>query len=345
MFDRVPRQARILALLAVFALGLALATNALVARLLTVDADKLALASRSGTAVATSSPSEGDGDADGAEAAAAEPAESSRSSSQRPRRLAWYQDPIIARNLFDSANALSGIPEDGPKDGDDSDDGAKSDLDAALVSTAVASDPLWSTALISVSSGPKEVFRNGEDILAATIVDIRAPWLDEDGAHHPARVVVMRDGRREYLEVGEAPKPGARRKGDDKQAKAKAPKKKSGRHTWDGIRDLGGGKYSVEQAEIDYALSNLDKLSREARIVPNFADGQTNGFKVFSIRRNSALRKMGLKNNDVLTSVNGFDLSDTEKALEIYSKLQSDKSFSLEILRNGEPMTLEYSVQ
>jgi general secretion pathway protein C len=54
---------------------------------------------------------------------------------------------------------------------------------------------------------------------------------------------------------------------------------------------------------------------------------------------------MGLKNNDVLTSVNGFDLSNTNKALEIYSKLQSDKNFTLEILRNGEPMTMEYSVQ
>ena len=80
-------------------------------------------------------------------------------------------------------------------------------------------------------------------------------------------------------------------------------------------------------------------------MVPNFADGATNGFKVFSIRRNSALRKMGLKNNDVLTSVNGLDLSNTEKALEIYSKLQADKHFSLELLRNGEPMTMEYDVQ
>jgi general secretion pathway protein C len=345
MFDRVPRQARILALLAVFALGLALATNALVARLLTVDANKLAEVSRRGTAVASGSPEEGGSEATGGETGDAEPAESSRSGSQRPRRLAWYQDPIIRRNLFDSANALSGMKPDGPKEGDGDDDGAKSELDAVLITTSVASDPIWSTALLSVSSAAPEVFRNGEALLDATIVDIRSPWLDEDREHHAARVVILRDGRREFIDAGGAPKPGARPKGKATKKDAKKPKKKSGRHTWDGIKDLGGGKYSVEQAEIDYALSNLDKLSREARIVPNFADGSTNGFKVFSIRRNSALRKMGLKNNDVLTSVNGFDLSDTEKALEIYSKLQSDKSFSLEVLRNGEPMTLEYSVQ
>ena len=94
-----------------------------------------------------------------------------------------------------------------------------------------------------------------------------------------------------------------------------------------------------------YALDNLDKMAREARVVPNFADGKTNGFKVFAIRRNSALRNMGLKNNDVLTSVNGFDLSNTEKALEIYSKLQSEKSLSLEVLRDGQPVTLEYDIR
>ena len=54
---------------------------------------------------------------------------------------------------------------------------------------------------------------------------------------------------------------------------------------------------------------------------------------------------MGLKNNDILTSVNGFDLSNSQKALEIYSKLQSEKNFTLDVLRGGEPMTMEYSVQ
>jgi general secretion pathway protein C len=341
MFDRVPRQARILALLAVFALGSALAVNALVARLLTVDPDKLAAVRSSGPAVTAS-----DGGA-GAEqgedgAAAVEASDPPRSSSQRPRRLAWYQDPIIRRNLFDSSGTE--IPTGGAGGGADGEE-VKSELDAVLVSTSVASDPDWSTALLAVSSGPVELYRINDAILTATVHDIRSPWLDAEGNHHPARVVVMRDGQKEYIDAGAAVRPGARKKGDGKAKKKDKPKRASGRHTWDGIHDLGGGKYMVEQSEIDYALGNLDKLSREARIVPNFQDGQTNGFKVFSIRRNSALRKMGLKNNDVLTSVNGFDLSDTEKALEIYSKLQSDKSFSLEVLRNGEPTTLEYTVQ
>ncbi len=338
----------ILALLGLVALGLALGTNALFARLLVVDADKLAAArSRAPSPVARSGSPSGDDDDDrGSDgvASAGDDGDRAGGKTRRPGRRGKkdFSGPITRRNLFDSAATPV---KEGPK-ADPTDEAKKSDIDAVLISTAVASDPIWSTAMVSVASSAAEPYRIGDPLADATVVDIRSPWLDVTGAHHPARIIVLRDGQREYIEAGGKPKPGARRKTKDKDKDDdKKPTRRSGRHTWDGIHDLGGGKYSVEQSEVDYALGNLDKLSREARVVPNFSDGQTNGWKVFSIRRNSALRKMGLKNNDVLTTVNGFDLGNTEKALELFGKLQSEKSFSLEILRNGEPMTLEYSVQ
>jgi general secretion pathway protein C len=340
MLDRVPRPVWILSLLALVAFGLALGTNAVVARLMIVDAGRLASVREGGpdrVAGRSGDPDRGDA---GVVADAQAGSPSRRSTSFGPRRLNYFQDPIVRRNLF---NSEAGPTPPGPDPGPRGPEVPKSEIDAVLISTAVADDPVWSTATLSVSSKSAEPYRIGDALADATVIDIRSPWLDVDGEHHPARVIVLRDGKEEYIDAGGKPKAGARRKPkkDDKEK----PVRRSGRHTWDGIKDLGDGKYSIDQSEIDYALSNLDKLSREARVVPNFSDGQTNGWKVFSIRRNSALRKMGLKNNDVLTAVNGMDLSDTEKALEVYSRLQSDKSFSLEILRNGEPMTLEYNVQ
>ncbi|MEE2828983.1 MAG: type II secretion system protein GspC [Myxococcota bacterium] len=348
MLERIPKPIFILALLAVFALGLAFATNGIIARKLSVAPDRLAAAERG--AAGRSEESGGATDKAGAEGQGG-PGQADVSTGQvgerkagRTRRLNWFLDPIVRRNLFDSSNALAGKPAS--TGGTPSDDEArKSDLDVVLIATSSASDAVWSTALMAVAGATPELYRIGDGVLDAELVAIEDPWLDSDGLHHPGRVIVVRDAEREYIEVGGKPKAGARRKGGKSGTASKKPKKRSGRHKWDGITDLGGGKYQVDQSEIDYALANLDKLSREARIVPNFQDGAPNGFKVFSIRRTSALRKMGLKNNDVLTSVNGFDLSNTEKALEIYSKLQSDKNFSLEVLRNGEPQTLEYTVQ
>jgi len=339
MLDRLPRPVFIMVLLALLALGLAFGTNAIIAGKLSVAPERLASAART-AASQQSAGAESTGDK-GQDAESTAATGSDRKSTFT-RRLNWFQDPIVARNLFDSANALAGKKE-ARKSGDPEGEAQKSDLDIVLIATSAASDPVWSTALMAVSSGAPALFYMADVVLDAEIVEIHNPWLDSASVHHPGRVVFVRDGQREFIDIGGAPKPGARRKGNPKKKNTK--KKRGGRHKWDGITSLGGGKYGIEQSEIDYAMANLDKLSREARVVPNFADGAPNGFKVFSIRRTSALRKMGLKNNDVMTSVNNFDLSNSSKALEIYSKLQSDKNFTLEILRNGEPMTLEYSVQ
>ena len=338
MLDRLPRPVFFLLLLALLAQGLAFGTNAIFARKFAVSPDRLASAARPS---ASAGGEAGEGDNTSLEGAGSTPAESRRKPNLT-RSRSWFEQPIVRRNLFDSANALAG-KKDEPTANPEG-EAQKSDLDIVLIATSAASDPSWSTAMMSVSKGLPTLFYMSDVVLNAEIVEIHNPWLDTVSEHHPGRVVFLRDGQLEYLDIGGTPKAGARRKGGSKTAK-KDKKKRGGRHKWDGITDLGGGKYSVEQGEIDYAMANLDKLSREARVVPNFQDGSPNGFKVFSIRRTSALRKMGLKNNDVLTSVNGFDLSNTQKALEIYSKLQSDKNFTLEILRNGEPMTMEYSVQ
>lgn len=333
MWKRIPKPVQILALLAVLALGSALGVNALVAKLLTVDPSRLAAArSSSPPPAAMARNSEPD--------AAEEPqADAAPSRAEvAARGLPWYKRPILARNIFDSAASgtdYSGDDE-GPGEGEVT---RQSTLDATLLATAVAIPREYSTALISTGSGMPDLYRIGEPLLTATIHDILRPTMDR-----PARIIVMNNGELEFIEVG-----GKKAKGRDHKRDAKKPtkgaKKRGGRHTWDGISDLGGNRYAVEKGELDYALGNLDKLSREARVVPNFADGQTNGFKIFSIRRNSAPRKLGLKNNDVLTAINGNSLGDMSKAMSLYSKLSSESSFTLEVLRNGEPVTLEYEVR
>jgi general secretion pathway protein C len=410
MLERIPRPAWILGVLAMLALGLALGVNAIFARLLAVDAAKLAAAS--GTLVPASegpsgeplaeAPGKGkeappagadvaagvqkgrlpkvrtprgvpgaepgeDGDDDasvgaaepGAGAPAAEPGEPAppsgapaplrRGEPAGPKSLAYYQDPIVRRNLFDSANALAGTRP--AASGADGGDARPSDLEITLIAASVAEPAIWSTALLIVSGAPAEVFQVGEEVLGARIHSIERPWFEEDQTvvppklvHHPARLWLLRDGQYEYVDQGgtASARGGSATKSADEGEPA--PKATTGAHQY-GVKELSPGKFEIPKADLDFALGNLDKLQREARVVPNFQDGASNGFKVFSIRRNSVLRQMGVKNNDVLTGVNGFDLSNTEKALELYSKLQNESHFRLDILRNGEPMTLEYDIR
>lgn|GEM_PF-984628 len=340
MLKRIPRWATRLLILTVFALGLALGVNALLSKVLTVDPDRLAAASSN-----SFGPS---GDTkDVKESANSQEAVVSKNRAKVNKsaigKLSYFLDPILKRNIFDST-ASPDSSADNDKEGAQGKDLKKSELEVTLIAVAVASPASWSTALASIGASAVQVYRIGDPILTAVVHDIQRPYLSEDGKHHPARMIVMREGSMEYIDAG-GPAPKGKKKKTKADKKKKKKKGKSGRHKWNGIRKVSDKKYTIDQSEVDYALGNLDKMSREARVVPNFQDGATNGFKVFSIRRNSALRKMGVKNNDVLTGVNNFDLSNTQKALEIYSKLQTEKSFRLDILRNGEPMTMEYEIQ
>lgn len=347
MLARIPRPVFILALLAIFALGLALGTNALIARKLSVSPERLAAARSGAPSARTATPaSELPAGEVEPSTGAGDPGEpvAARSSRARTalRGVAFWMDAIVNRNLFDSTNALLG-QKDAPAEEPnlDGEIDKKSEIAATLIATSVASEPIWSTALISTDTEGVNVYRIDEQILDAVIKDIQRPTLEL-----PARVILLRNGTLEYLEAGERRAgSSATPKGSDEEAPTKGPKAVAGQHDWSGIKNTGENKYELPEADVKYALDNLDKMAREARVVPNFADGKTNGFKVFAIRRNSALRNMGLTNNDVLTSVNGHDLSNTEKALEIYSKLQSEKSLSLEILRDGQPVTLEYDIR
>jgi len=337
MLDRIPRPVFLLAILAILALGLALGINAFVAKKLSVSPERLAAARSGAPAPRTATADPGSGDAgepveslDGASAAATP----SRASALK---IGHWMDPIIKRNIFDSANSLIGKPEkEAIEPENEGEVDKKSDIAATLISTAVATEPIWSTALISTDDAGTSVYRIDEKLMDAVVKEILRPTGDR-----PARVIILRNGTLEYIEAG-----GKKRKSSAKPKPSSGKKKPAGKGKRDwGIEKVGENEYSVPEDDVKWALDNLDKMSREARVVPNFSDGKTNGFKVFAIRRNSALRKMGLKNNDVLTSVNGYDLSNTEKALEIYGKLQSEKSFSLEVLRNGEPVSLEYGIK
>ena len=110
------------------------------------------------------------------------------------------------------------------------------------------------------------------------------------------------------------------------------------------IKKTGENSYEVGQGDIDKALNNLSELSTQARIVPAFEGGKTIGFKLFSIRPGSLYSKVGLQNGDVITRINGYEMSSPEKGLEIYTKLKDAKSVNVDLKRRGKPMTLDYAI-
>ena len=66
--------------------------------------------------------------------------------------------------------------------------------------------------------------------------------------------------------------------------------------------------------------------------------------RLFAIRKDSLYEKLGLKNGDIITSVNDSSLSNPAEALKLFEKLKSEREISVKLERNGEKKSLEYSI-
>jgi general secretion pathway protein C len=111
-----------------------------------------------------------------------------------------------------------------------------------------------------------------------------------------------------------------------------------------GVTKMSPTDYKVERAEVDRALSNLNEVATQARIVPSFKNGKPNGFKMFSIKPGSIYSKIGLTNGDVIQKINGYDMNSPDRALEIYTKLRDATSLSIELQRGGTTQTMNYAI-
>jgi general secretion pathway protein C len=69
------------------------------------------------------------------------------------------------------------------------------------------------------------------------------------------------------------------------------------------------------------------------------------GYRLSAIRRGTLFDKLGIKNGDIVHTVNGQSLSSTSDAMNAYQGLQNESSFSFEITRRNKKKTLNYQVR
>lgn len=83
---------------------------------------------------------------------------------------------------------------------------------------------------------------------------------------------------------------------------------------------------------------------QSVRVVPEQVAGKVVGLRLFGIRPSSLLGTLGLRNGDRLESINGFQISDPEKALEAYARLRTAPHLHLSLQRAGHPVELDLNI-
>jgi len=112
-----------------------------------------------------------------------------------------------------------------------------------------------------------------------------------------------------------------------------------------GITATGENEFSVAKSEVDNALENMSQLFTQIRAVPHFEGGQSIGFRLFAIRRGSLFDRIGLKNGDIITNINGTEMNDPSRAIGLLQELRDASRLNVKAIRNQQPLDLTYNIQ
>lgn len=106
-----------------------------------------------------------------------------------------------------------------------------------------------------------------------------------------------------------------------------------------------GDEIVVDEAELNQGLENLPLLLTQARAVPYFKEGRSIGLRLFAIKTGSLYEKIGLKNGDILKSINGNSLGDISQALKLFEQLKQERSIALVLERDKQDREFKYSIR
>lgn len=183
-------------------------------------------------------------------------------------------------------------------------------------------------ALIARGSQKEEVYRVGETIEGAEILQIES-----------RRVLIRRNGVTEALNL-EVKSAQTR----DTTPVSTTPVTMPGLNR-SGIRRISDNQRLVSQDTLRQQLQNLPQLLTQAKAIPHIENGQSTGFRVTEIQPGSVFQDLGLEREDVIRAVNGSPVRSVDDAIKAYGNLKTAKSFRLDLLRRGQPLTIDFSVQ
>ena len=93
---------------------------------------------------------------------------------------------------------------------------------------------------------------------------------------------------------------------------------------------------NVIKAEVDEsAVKDIKSIGDVVRFMVATENGQMIGYKVRPGRKRELFDQVGLKNNDIVVSVNGIEVNEPQKVREVYQALKTATEANLEVMRDG----------
>jgi general secretion pathway protein C len=251
-------------------------------------------------------------------------------------------EPIITRNPFDSVTGPlnpqtfelpnATISDQGPDLSDPMNAPACEGVKVLVI--AASSDPEWSFAAFQNGADPKSVLRRrGGEVGTKTVkfVGWDRVWLTNGSQLCQASMFAPPATAAAAPPPATAPVTGGPGALDPAIAK--------------GIQKVSATEFNVDRGVVDKILENQADLMRQARIVPEQENGKMVGIRLFGVKPDTLLGVLGMENGDRLQTINGFDMTSPEKALEAYARLRTADHLTVEVNRKGQNTNLDYNIK
>ncbi len=245
----------------------------------------------------------------------------SRPAIQRKGKAFKYYSAIDERNIFSS---LSGTAENAPpilpKE-----EAVLTTLNLKLVGTITGS-PESSFAIIdNLNKRKQDLYKVGDSIEGASIVEIERN-----------KVFLKNNDRIEVLVSFEKKK-----KGETPEF-GRPGRKRNFRKS---VKKIGANKWRLSRKDVTDMIGDVNSFMTQVAVKPYSESGKPAGFRISRIQPDSLLRKIGLRNGDVIKSVNGLNIKTPEQAFEAYKQIQNAPSIRIDIKRNRRRKTLTYEIR
>lgn len=229
---------------------------------------------------------------------------------------------IYNSHLFGRAEVKKPKPSDAPIDA------PETRLNLTLTGIMAASGDKQSRALIKDGSGKQRPYGIGDDV----------PGNARLTAIHSDRVILERAGRYETLRMEQ--KDGKRpsgRSNRNSQRRASIPLPGEA----PAISPETAAKISEARTTI---LQDPTKASQYIRVQPVYNQGQLKGYRVYPGKDRELFKDMGLRAGELLTSVNGIQLDDPTKALQMLTDLSQATQVNITLERAGQSRSLNINL-
>ena len=121
------------------------------------------------------------------------------------------------------------------------------------------------------------------------------------------------------------------------------PKKQTAQAANSGVKIQDSGaniNITVPRDELKNDLKDINKVLQSARVATFYEDGNFVGYRVAMLKPESPLLKLGLKVGDVITRINGSELTNPAALFNMFSQVDDISALNVDMLRNNEKKSL-----